>query len=84
MALKITLKYPFQFEGREVKELSFRRLKVGEVARGTHKGDEMKTAMHISAIAADLPIEAIEEIDAADFSAISEALSEAGFFAHTT
>ncbi len=82
--IKITLKYPFQFEGREITELEFRRLKTGEVRRGTAKGDEMQTAINIAAISAGLPVEAIEEIDAADFSAISEELSEAGFFAHTT
>lgn len=82
--INVKLRYPFEFEGRKVSELNFRRLKTGEVARGTHKGDEMKTAMHIAAISAELPLQAIEEIDAADFAAVSEALSEAGFFAHTT
>lgn len=82
--ITVPLKYPIQFEGREIKELEFRRLKTGEVRRGTVRGDEMQTAIKIAAIASELPVEAIEEIDAADFAAISEALSEAGFFAHTT
>jgi hypothetical protein len=84
--LKIKLKYPFQFEGREVAELEFRRLKTGEVRRASKagKGDEMQTAVEVAAISSGLPVEAIDEIDAADFKALSEALSEAGFFEHTT
>jgi predicted metal-dependent TIM-barrel fold hydrolase len=84
MKIKIKLKYPFQFEGREISELEFRRLKTGEVRRATHKGDEMQTAIAVAAISAELPVEAIEDIDAADFHEISEALGEAGFFSHTT
>jgi hypothetical protein len=81
--LKITLQYPFLFEGREVSELEFRRLKTGEVARATKK-DDISTAMNVAAISSGLPVSAIEEIDAADFAAISEALEEAGFFKHTS
>ncbi len=82
--IKVPLKYPFQFEGREIKELEFRRLKTGEIRRASHKGDEMQTAIHVAAISAELPVEAIEEVDAADFQRVSEVLAEAGFFAHTT
>lgn len=82
--IKVTLKYPFQFEGREISELEFRRLKTGEVRRASHKGDEVQTAIHVAAISAELPVEAIEEVDAADFQHISEVLGDAGFFAHTT
>lgn len=84
MKIKVALKYPIQFEGREIAELEFRRLKTGEIRRATHKNDEMQTAIAVAAISAELPVEAIEEIDAADFKAISEALSDAGFFEHTT
>ena len=82
--IEVKLRYPIEFEGRKIDKLTFRRLKTGEIARGTHKGDEFKTAMNIAAISAELPVSAIEEIDAADFREISEALEGAGFFEHTT
>lgn len=82
--ITVPLKYPFTFEGREIAELSFRRLKTGEIARATKANDEMRTAISVAAISAELPVEAIEEIDAADFATISERLGEAGFFGPTT
>ena len=82
--MNIKLEYPFEFEGREIKSLEFRRLKTGEIARATNRTDELKTAINVAAISAGLPVAAIEEIDAADFATISEELSDAGFFNHST
>lgn len=84
--MKIKLKYPIQFEGAEIGELEFRRIKTGELRRATKnaKGEELQMAVEVTAISAGLPVEAIDELDAADFKAIGEALAEAGFFEHTT
>lgn len=72
---KITLKYPIQFEGGELKEISVRRPKVKDVTE-SKKGKAENSDQEIALIAklSGLPPAAIEDLDLADYTAIQEVL----------
>lgn len=89
-AKTITLKYPFEFEGKTISEVSFRRLKAkdmpllarleameGDGGKPEGTADEAEAAMLLVQIVTGLPRGAIEEIDLMeDFPAVSEAAGD--------
>ena len=87
MSEAIHLKHPFEFGGKTISEVSFRRLKAkdmrllaelealeGDGGKPEGTADEGEAAMLLVQITTGLPREAVEEIDLMeDFPVISEA-----------
>ncbi len=86
----IPLKYPFDFGGKTISEISFRRLKAkdmpllarlegleGEGGKPEGTANEAEAAMLLVEIVTGLPREAVQEIDLMeDFPAVSEAAGD--------
>ncbi len=72
----ITLSYPIVFEGREIKEINIRRAMVKDLVavEGLSEGSAIKAIVVLTSKLANLPLEAIEVLDAADFQIIKETL----------
>jgi hypothetical protein len=71
--VKITLKHPVQFDGREVKELTMRRSKVkDQLAVEKEKISEAEREVRLFARLCNVPMELIEEIDLADYKQIQK------------
>jgi hypothetical protein len=75
---RVTLARPISVEERMITEVSIRRPKVRDL-RAMEKsrqpgGTELDQGIAMAAALCDLPLEAMDEMDAADFAAISEVL----------
>ena len=75
----VKLKYPIDFEGGKLSEITLRRPKVADVT-AAKKGKKEESEQEITLIAtlSGLPPVAIEELDLADYKALQEILT--GFF----
>jgi hypothetical protein len=74
--MKIALKYPVPHDGGTVKEIVLRRPRAKDLIRmtkATRSGTELDGIVAYVASQADLPDDVIEELDAEDFKAVSEA-----------
>lgn len=80
--MEISLEYPIQFEGRELKTINLRRPKVSD-ARDARKKSKDAADQEIGLVStlSGLPPQAIEELDVSDYTKIQEVLS--GFFGST-
>jgi hypothetical protein len=75
----ITLKYPIDFEGGKLSEITIRRPKVSDVTTARKsKKDEAEQEVALIAALSGLPPSAIDELDIADYKAVQEVLQ--GFF----
>jgi len=73
--LVIPLEYPIEVDGKMVGELRLKRLKVRqskEVAEAVEKEGQFAGGVVGLALMAGIPREAVEDLDAAEFSEISE------------
>lgn len=71
----IKLDYPINVDGVEVGELRLRRVSVLDLeVMGREKSDLLKS-IRLLAQVADLPMDTIREMDAADFNKVSEVVS---------
>lgn len=75
---RVTLACPLQLEDRMVTEVTIRRPKVRDL-RALEKGrepgsTELDQGIAMAAALCDLPLAAMDEMDASDFAAISEVL----------
>ena len=79
MATTYTLTEPIEVDGEQVTELQVRRLKVRDIRAASKrgKGDDVDMGVHMVALVTDLTPEQVDELDAADFVALSEVV--AGF-----
>ena len=80
--INIVLSEPVEWEGRKITELSLRRpkvrdLRIMEEAATTMPG-QLDQGAAMVALLTGIPEGAVEELDAADFTKVSEAI--AGFF----
>lgn len=66
------LAVPITFEGREVSEITLRRLKGKDIRDMERHGSDVEKTFFIIGRLASLPPEAVDELDAADFEAVSE------------
>lgn len=74
---KITLSFTIQHDGREIGEIILRRPKVKDLRSVTDAdSDQLSQGVAIAAVLSGLPAEAIEELDAEDFTAISEVIAD--------
>ena len=70
---KITLKVPFEHEGQAIETLELRRPKVRDIkAMAGGKGEPFERYQRMIADLAEIPPDAIEEIDAEDFQALQK------------
>lgn len=74
MTKTIKLTVPFEWEGRKINELTVRRPKVRDIRETETDPDkaDIDRGILMTALLTDLPPEAIEEMDAADFMSVSE------------
>lgn len=75
---RVTLAFPFQLEDRMITEVAIRRPKVRDL-RALEKArepgsTELDQGIAMAAALCDLPLAAMDEMDASDFAAISEVL----------
>ena len=69
----ITLKYPIKVDGKEVKDIDFRRPKVKDMKKSSKMTkDESEAELLLFADLANLPVEAIEELDLWDYKVLQE------------
>jgi hypothetical protein len=76
--VRVKLARPIRIEERMITEVTIRRPKVRDL-RAMEKmrepdGTELDQGIAMAAALCDLPLEAIDEMDAADFAAVSEVL----------
>jgi len=80
--ISIRLTEPVEWQGQKITELSLRRPKVRDLRimeeTATTKPGQLDQGAAMVALLTGIPAEAIEELDAADFTKVSEAI--AGFF----
>ncbi|ASX25862.1 phage tail assembly protein [Candidatus Williamhamiltonella defendens] len=78
MSNTITLQFPIESEGRTLEEITLRRPKARDLKKmETGKGGEIAKSIDLIANLAEIPSSAVEDLDAADFQAVSEVV--AGF-----
>lgn len=77
----VILAYPFVWEGKTISEITMRRAKTRDlrvVSGPDAPADRFDQGIAMIAVLSDLPVEAIDEMDAEDFVTVSELI--AGFF----
>lgn len=79
----VTLKYPFEWEGKKITEVTLRRpkgsdLRAIEVIENTKGASRYDIAFGSYARLSDLPVEAFDEMDTADLAKVTALLK--GFF----
>ncbi|WP_127076138.1 phage tail assembly protein [Rhodomicrobium lacus] len=83
--LRFTLQYPLKVSGKGVSIIDLRRPKVRDIAAvekvRAAEGD-LAASIALTAAVTNLPVELVEEIDAADFASLSQVI--AGFMPRAT
>jgi hypothetical protein len=74
MSVTVDLDHPFNFEGREVKSLSFRRMKAKDALLGEGETNQTRVGWLLYAALAGVSVELIEELDIEDLEKIAEAI----------
>jgi len=72
----VTLKYPFEFEGETITEITIRRPKMRDMKKAQKHKDDMEKSIHMIADLADLSPRLIEELDTEDFGQVSAIVGE--------
>ncbi|MDO5643675.1 MAG: phage tail assembly protein [Paracoccus sp. (in: a-proteobacteria)] len=76
MTQTIKLQYPVTVDGEEITELHIRRPKMRDVKRAQKHKDDVERSMGLIADLAEISPRAVEELDAADFTAVSKIVGE--------
>lgn len=71
-SVTLKLEFPFEHEGREYKELTFRRMKMKDAMAGEGEESEARAGYMLYAALADVPVTVIEELDLFDFEEMVE------------
>ncbi len=72
----ITLQYPVTVDGEEITELHIRRPKMADMKRGQKHKDDLEKSIHLIADLAEVTPKVVEELDTADFAAVSAKVGE--------
>lgn len=72
----ITLQYPVTVAGEEIAELHLRRPKMRDMKRAQKHKDDLEKSIHMIADLAEVSPTVVEELDTADFAAVSNKLGE--------
>lgn len=80
----VTLAVPVEWQGQKIAEVTVRRPKVKDLRaiEASARGSQLDQGATMIAQLTGLPPDAVDELDAADFTAISEVI--AGFFPQAT
>ncbi|HEV7293115.1 MAG TPA: phage tail assembly protein [Devosia sp.] len=73
-SVTVDLAYPFEHEGREVKSLSFRRMKAKDALVAEGETNQAKAGYLLYAALAGVDVQIIEELDIEDLEKIGEAI----------
>lgn len=76
MAQTITLQHPINADGEDITELTIRRPKMRDIKRAQKHKDDIERSMALIADLAEISPKAVEELDAADFEAVSKIVGE--------
>lgn len=77
MSAEITLRYPFELNGKQYSTLSLRRLTAGDMMNTIKQSESREeVAMRILATAAGIPVEAATAMDLADFVSVQAELAQ--------
>lgn len=74
MGVTVDLDFPFEFEGREVKSLSFRRMKAKDALVAEGETNQAKAGYRLFAALAGVDVAVIEELDMEDLEKVTEAI----------
>lgn len=74
MGVTVDLAYPFEFEGREVKSLSFRRMKAKDAIIAEGESSQARAGYLLFASLAGVDVKLIDELDIEDIEKIAEAI----------
>lgn len=70
------LRYPIEFEGKKIKEITLRRATVKDMRKAKEiSGDDAESEVILISNLADLPIDAIELLDLWDYQVLQKELS---------
>ena len=72
----IKLKHPIECEGRTLSELTMRRVTVGDLEVMDKEKTDIARAARLTSLVADIPPEAVRNLDAQDFSLVQERLMD--------
>ena len=72
----ITLQYPVTVDGETITELTLRRPKMADMKRGQKHKNDLEKSMHLIADLAEVTPKVVEELDTADFAAVSAKVGE--------
>lgn len=73
-SITVDLQFPIEHDGREIKSLSFRRMKAKDALIGEGETNAARTGYLVYAALAGVPLAVIEELDIEDVEAIGEAI----------
>lgn len=74
--MKYTLKHSFEFEGDTINEINLRRPKGKDLKKLARLNDDTEKGLLMLELLANMPEQAIGEIDAEDFVAIGEVIAQ--------
>lgn len=74
MGVTVELDHPFEFDGREVKSLSFRRMKAKDAIIAEGETSQARAGYLLFASLAGVDVKLIEELDIEDVEKIAEAI----------
>ena len=85
---KYSLKIPVLFEGKEITEVTLKRIKGKDLvaiereilARGVKDSGEMERTLYLLGRCASVPVEAVEEFSSSDITALINTAQDLGFF----
>ena len=72
----ITLQYPVTVAGETITELHLRRPKMRDMKRAQKHKDDLEKSIHMIADLAEVAPAVVEELDTADFAAVSDKVGE--------
>ncbi|MEP3049409.1 MAG: phage tail assembly protein [Roseibium sp.] len=72
----VALEFPFEHDGRDVKDLVIRRMRAGDALSGEGIEDEAQAGLQLLATLSDLDVEAIKKLDMEDFIKAQEAMAD--------
>lgn len=71
-SVTVQLEYPVEFDGREIKSLTFRRMKARDALAGEGIENDVRAGYAIFAVLAGVDVAVIEDLDIEDLTKVGE------------
>lgn len=71
-SVTVPLEYPVEFDGREIKSLTFRRMKARDALAGEGIENDVRAGYAIFAVLAGVDVAVIEDLDIEDLAKVGE------------